>query len=374
MVKLEAAEGIGQIDDVIEKTGAIVDFYLRITGSAIGTRLQSTVFGGQGPGSLVAAGAGSKALRNLFNSIPESMKTDVMTEVMENPSLLATLLRKATTEEQKLNIASKLKKILGKAALKAKRQAAKDAVKRSQKQIRVKEGTILKESKFIDNSKEVLKKYKNKLNTIKELEKKKDPKQIQLSNIKKNLNEEYKELNRIVKGFGEGSKIGKSMSKAEKMLTKLEKQALGQEKQIQKKIKDSGVKVTSSKKINRDNFKRKTKKKERSPTKSELEQTSKIDKLRLKETDIGANAKIQARLLENLLKAGTKKDKFKNLRTDNVKPLVGKARQNVEKELAELQSQFGRKKGGLIKRKAGGPCKPRGVGAALRGFKMKGSK
>ena len=115
MVKLEAAEGIGQIDDVIERTGAIVDFYLRITGSAIGTRLQSTVFGGQGPGSLVAAGAGSKALRNLFNSIPESMKTDVMTEVMENPSLLATLLRKATTEEQKLNIASKLKKILGKA-------------------------------------------------------------------------------------------------------------------------------------------------------------------------------------------------------------------------------------------------------------------
>jgi len=32
------------------------------------------------------------------------------------------------------------------------------------------------------------------------------------------------------------------------------------------------------------------------------------------------------------------------------------------------------KKGGLIKRKNGGPCKPRGVGAALRGFKMKGSK
>tara|TARA_R100000388_G_scaffold9829_1_gene8536 strand:+ start:49 stop:885 length:837 start_codon:yes stop_codon:yes gene_type:complete len=277
-----------------------------------------------------------------------------------------------------------VKKILTKAALKAKRQAAKDAVKRSKRKVRVKEGTILKESKFVDDSKEVLKKYKNKLNTIKELEKKKDigikkyggfnPKQIQLSNIKSNLNKEYKELNRIVKGFGEGSKIGKSMTKAEKMLTKLEKQALGQEKQIQKKLKDSGVKVTSSKKINRDDFKRKIKKRERSPTKSELEQTSKIDKLRLKETDIGANAKIQARLLENLLKAGTKKDKFKNLRTDNIKPLVGKARQDVEKELAELQSQFGRKKGGLIKRKNGGPTKPRGVGAALRGFKMKGRK
>ena len=214
-----------------------------------------------------------------------------------------------------------VKKILGKAALKAKRQATKDAVKRSKKKVRVKEGTILRESKFIDDSKETLKKYKNKLNTIKKLEKKKDiaiknykgfnPEQVQLSNVKSNLNKEYKELNRIVKGFGEGSKIGKSMTKAEKMLTKLEKQALGQEKQIQKKLEDSGVKVTSSKRINRDDFKRKLKKRERSPTKAELEQKAKIDKLRLKETDIGANAKIMARLLENQLKAGTKKINLK---------------------------------------------------------------
>ena len=115
MVKLEAAESAGRLDEVIEGTGAIMDFYLRITGSAIGTKLQGAVFGGQGPGALVAAGAGSKALRNLFNSIPESMKTDVMTEVMENPQLLATLLRKTKDQQQKQNIASKLKKILAKA-------------------------------------------------------------------------------------------------------------------------------------------------------------------------------------------------------------------------------------------------------------------
>jgi len=115
MVKLEAAESVGKLGEVIEGTGAIMDFYLRITGSAIGTRLQGLVFGGQGPGALVAAGAGSKALRNLFNSIPESMKTDVMTEVMENPQLLATLLRETKDQQQKQNIASKLKKILAKA-------------------------------------------------------------------------------------------------------------------------------------------------------------------------------------------------------------------------------------------------------------------
>ncbi len=115
MVKLEAAESAGRFDEVIEGTGAVMDFYLRITGSAIGTKLQGAAFGGQGPGALVAASAGSKALRNLFNSIPESMKTDVMTEVMENPDLLATLLRKTKDEQQKLNIASKLKNILTKA-------------------------------------------------------------------------------------------------------------------------------------------------------------------------------------------------------------------------------------------------------------------
>jgi hypothetical protein len=115
MVKLEAAESAGKLGEVIEGTGAIMDFYLRITGSAIGTRLQGLVFGGQGPGALVAAGAGSKALRNLFNQIPESMKTDVMTEVMENPQLLASLLRKTKDQQQKLNIAGKIKKILAKA-------------------------------------------------------------------------------------------------------------------------------------------------------------------------------------------------------------------------------------------------------------------
>ena len=55
-----------------------------------------------------------------------------------------------------------VKKILGKAALKAKRQAAKDAVKRSKRKVGVKEGTIIGESKFIDDSKKVLKEYKNK--------------------------------------------------------------------------------------------------------------------------------------------------------------------------------------------------------------------
>ena len=52
-------------------------------------------------------------------------------------------------------------------------------------------------------------------------------------------------------------------------------------------------------------------------------------------------------------------------------PLVSKSRR---KEALEQSRAIRYKKGGLIKRKNGGPTKPRGVGAALRGFKMKGRK
>ena len=278
------------------------------------------------------------------------------------------------------------KKRLFKAALEVKRKAAKDAVKRSKKGINVKQGTKLGESKFVKSSKEIKNKFTNKLEEIKDLKKSKkvaiknykgfNPKQIKLSNADQNIDELFKELNRLVKGFGKGSKLGKSIPKAEKMLTKLEKQALGQQKQIDKTI-DKKLKESGGKRFTVKNFisnsKKKLKKTERSPTMDELKQTSKINKLRPKSSKIGANARIEAKMIENELKIGTKKDKFKNLRiaSDDMKPLMGKARENKIKELKEIQSQFDRKKGGpIIKRKRGGLIKPRGYGAA----RYKGSK
>lgn len=273
------------------------------------------------------------------------------------------------------------KKRLFKAALEVKRKAAKDAVKRSKKGINVKQGTKLGESKFVKSSKEIKNKFTNKLEEIKDLKKSKkvaiknykgfNPKQIKLSNADQNIDELFKELNKLVKGFGKGSKLGKSIPKAEKMLTKLEKQALGQQKQIDKTI-DKKLKESGGKRFTVKNFisnsKKKLKKTERSPTMDELKQTSKINKLRPKSSKIGANARIEARIIENELKVGTKKDKFKNLRTDSsfdMKPLMGKARENKIKELKEVQSQFDRKKGGpIIKRKRGGLIKPRGYGVA----------
>jgi hypothetical protein len=110
MIKLEASEVAGTLETV-ERAGPIIDFYLRVTGSAIGTRMQGLIPGQTGAGQLVAAGAGSKALRRIFEDIPASMKTDVMTEVMENPRLLATLLKKAKTEPEKLKLSKRLKQL-----------------------------------------------------------------------------------------------------------------------------------------------------------------------------------------------------------------------------------------------------------------------
>jgi len=107
MIKLEASEVAGTLD-TIEQAGPILDFYLRVTGSALGTRMQALIPGQTGAGALVAAGAGSKALRRIFQDIPASMKTDVMTEVMSNPKLLATLLKKAQTEPEKLKLSKRL--------------------------------------------------------------------------------------------------------------------------------------------------------------------------------------------------------------------------------------------------------------------------
>jgi len=109
MVKLEASQSTGDIGELVEKTGPILDFYLRITGSALGTRAQSMMTGGAGgPGALVAAGAGSQALRRVFEDVPEALKTDVMTEMMRNPELLALMMRKPANERAKLRLAERI--------------------------------------------------------------------------------------------------------------------------------------------------------------------------------------------------------------------------------------------------------------------------
>ena len=89
--------------DIAQGAGPMLDFYLRITGSAVGSRLQGLLPGGES-GSLIAASAGSRAMRNIFDKVPESMKMDVMSEMMQNPELLAAMMRKVRNDKEKLGL------------------------------------------------------------------------------------------------------------------------------------------------------------------------------------------------------------------------------------------------------------------------------
>ena len=105
MVKFEASEQTGDIGELVERAGPIIDFYLSIVGSAIGTKAQSIVTGGrQGPGALIAAGRGAETMRRIFSDLPSAMRTDVMGELMRNPELLATMMRRPRSEREKTRL------------------------------------------------------------------------------------------------------------------------------------------------------------------------------------------------------------------------------------------------------------------------------
>jgi len=109
MAKFEAALASGGRDflDVVERAGPVLDFYLSVAGSAVGTRAYN-MMGGSGPGALAAAGRGAQIFRQIFEQVPESMRTDVMSELMRDPELLATLMRKPKSEREKLRIADRI--------------------------------------------------------------------------------------------------------------------------------------------------------------------------------------------------------------------------------------------------------------------------
>lgn len=111
MVKYEVSETIGDAENIVEGAGPMLDLYLSITGSALGTRLQR-LMGGEGPGSLIAAGRGAQAMRQAFLNVPQGLQIDVMTELMQNPKLLAEFMRKPASQRESLRIRERLAQTL----------------------------------------------------------------------------------------------------------------------------------------------------------------------------------------------------------------------------------------------------------------------
>ena len=109
LARVETASVNGNLVNIAKDLGPVVDFYVSIAGSAAGTRAYNALVGGSGPGAITAAGRGQEFLRQVFSKVPESLKMDVMGELMTNPKLLADLLRKTPTQRQKSALLSSIK-------------------------------------------------------------------------------------------------------------------------------------------------------------------------------------------------------------------------------------------------------------------------
>ncbi len=104
MVRVEEAMGNKRVlDNVVEGADAVSELAMRVIGARIGTAAAPG-----GPGSLIAASAGSKAVRQVFDKMPTMFTRGIIEQAAQDPQFMALLLRRGTTERDKLNIARSL--------------------------------------------------------------------------------------------------------------------------------------------------------------------------------------------------------------------------------------------------------------------------
>lgn len=109
MVKIETAvKNNVPLDDVIQGADAVTDLALRVIGSHIGTAAAPG-----GPGSLIAASAGSKAVRQIFDNLPNATVRQILENAVKDPQAMAILLEKGRTQKQQIDIANRLLNYLG---------------------------------------------------------------------------------------------------------------------------------------------------------------------------------------------------------------------------------------------------------------------
>ena len=101
LILAKTDDAAGMLGENFEEAKPILDFALAITGSAIGTKSQSLLMGGSGgPGSIIAAGKGAEAMRNIFLRMPQSQRMLFTAELLQNPNLMGQMLREYGTGEQ----------------------------------------------------------------------------------------------------------------------------------------------------------------------------------------------------------------------------------------------------------------------------------
>ena len=105
LVKFEAMEAAGKFggEDLVDNINGVLGFYLKISGASVGQFIASKMPlpGSRGMGTgLIESQAGVQIMENIFRDVPQSMKMDVMAELMADPVRLAQMLQKVRTQQQ----------------------------------------------------------------------------------------------------------------------------------------------------------------------------------------------------------------------------------------------------------------------------------
>lgn len=104
MARIERSMASGRtLDELVPGSDAVEELVQRVIGARIGT-----VAAPSGPGSLIAASAGSKAVRSIFDKMPSMSTVTIMERAAQDPDFMALLLKKGRTETEKLQIARQL--------------------------------------------------------------------------------------------------------------------------------------------------------------------------------------------------------------------------------------------------------------------------
>jgi hypothetical protein len=96
MERVERAMGNRQLlEELLSGADAATELGLRVIGARAGT----TLAGGQNGSSLIAAAAGSKYMRSIFDSTPTMMTRGIIEEATKDPKLMAMLLRRGEVQK-----------------------------------------------------------------------------------------------------------------------------------------------------------------------------------------------------------------------------------------------------------------------------------
>jgi hypothetical protein len=111
MMRVEKALGNkNELNKILDGAGAVEELAMRIVGANIGTSVS-----GGGPGSLIAASAGSKYVREIFDKMPNFMVRSTIEKALQDPQMMAALLRRGVDKKQEANYASDFAQLLGRA-------------------------------------------------------------------------------------------------------------------------------------------------------------------------------------------------------------------------------------------------------------------